>query len=307
MPNQKAFSTKYAPTVEARRSGIYFPSMAALREGLEVLLGKRPAGTQNAYAEECKNATPDFDLGLVMMEVTRSTGAASNFLDSLFADIERTLATYHVFTTSYEYEGVGPFYKSSLWVWKAGDEGFIYSMCAANTLSEQIEGPLAQSLCTERCIASVVVMIRGESVGTSFRFDLGDICARVNEALSLTLDPDAVVAELMTEADADYAPPKMTLASLDEGLELRCRMRDTGYTHLKDDNRTLAYHADGTVITGPLGKDYSEQEPNGFAIPLIDLEIRMAGDPYSTWILDPVARSLAREIAGQLQLAFSEP
>lgn len=228
MPNQAGSLTQYAPVVEARRSGIYFPSMAALRHGLEVLLGKRPAGTQAAYVEECKNATPDFDLGLIMMEAARPSGAASNFLDSLFADIERTLATYHVFTETIDYCGIGPFYMSSITVWKMKDGGYIYTMCAANTLSEQIEAPLASSLGSERCIASVVVTIRGESDRTSFRFDIGDICERVNKALGLTLDLNAVVDELMAEADADYAPPKMTLASLDEGLELRYRMRDTG-------------------------------------------------------------------------------
>jgi hypothetical protein len=113
--------------------------------------------------------------GLAAMLMTVGQRDTGGFLGQLFADIEKKLQTSSVYSYSFDYDGYGSFFKTTVEVYRLPDDSYLLSLSAAY-VGRKVENELAEALGLQQKLWwSGVNLTYGPTEGETFEIDFKDI------------------------------------------------------------------------------------------------------------------------------------
>lgn len=201
----------------AHRNYIAFDNLDTLKDALRLFASGQTKGSQ-ATRNELVSAGGIGGAFTVLVGINRDD---SEFLTRLFAEIDERVGPQGrrqkapevgaKLSKSYDYDGVGPFFKAGVDVVYAGDSTYLLSLYAAY-VGNEVEIGLADHLGVERCVMHKGVRLDVEPTGETFSFDLdvlasGLIAANLDFAEHFQhMDGETLGMILEAARDGNYAP-----------------------------------------------------------------------------------------------------
>ncbi len=233
-------------------------------------------------------------------------GHENAFLKRLFDEMETALKTRDMFNRHYDYDGVGPFFKTSVEVTKLEEDLYILHLHAAY-VGDKVEIGLAEALEVERALVSTSVEVEVPAVGNEFVIDFDTILDRVGKVLDLKdLTGKQAVKEITTVGEFREVKQRIQICETDKFVVVMGPSA-VGRPMLHDGNGSsrLVWVAKGAVLSGPLDQNWEDKTK--FETPVVSFYIsNKKGDSYRKPPFieaddKKAMRELADKIAGSFQ------
>ena len=316
--------------VSEYQSGIPLKGWESVENALRTFSSGAPRASRSTESHQMKAVAESqgaFATGFYTIAAPHLKGGAS-FVDQMLEEAKRGTESQGRWHRSYDYDGVGSFFKTTVEVDQVkGTDGYILKLNAAYVGTEVEEG-LAEHLGVERGLSWKNVTVGLEPVGDQFRADFEDVVRRLDGVIDYLNLPaeagkksklpwkkgkeepgritgkDVVQQFLITDRYGDSGDP-FILGSKD-GIEVTIGMGRVGrrFEWQKGEKSEDRWHADGAVLTGPLDTDYRDETK--LVPPSISISIRPESeDRYSRMpIVDPEKKELMADLAERVAKSF---
>lgn len=302
-------------TQTSREGGIQLPDLASVKHALQTYMSGQVPGshetTRQGFGDDFSGAVGMLFKGSI------ERGGQSGFVDRLFSEIESGLGQRDVVRRSYDYDGVGPFMKTSVEVQRieVGDphpvrvwlRQYVYLLhLNAAYVGDQPCGELAKLLGADRALHGDSVRVALDAPNNRFEIDFADIANRLEKVPGLTRwTSEELVNHVMTEAAKGY-DGNLSVTLRDD--ELKVAFRPAAYTFpgpFDRENSELIWNQTDTIISGPM-----ELHGDKYSTPELSVTVTLpTPEGVSSYdrppILDPTTKQAVHDQAAAIANAFS--
>lgn len=271
---------------------------------------RKSTGTQNRQLDDIGKAYGGDSAALYMVALPHCGGTSYGFVTRMLTEAKEALAHSNSWSRSYDYDGEGVFFKTSVGIgYLSVAEDMYYLSIHAAYVGSEPEAGLAERLGIMQGLVSVDVNITLEPHDQRhFEIDFNPIMKKLNKVLGNTGQNGKSVVKLLRERSADRNRGTADVLVYDDTnicAKIGLGRVESRYTYVKG----VAYDTwdcRGSKIYGLLCKSYTEgniYDGNLYDYPSVYIEVRrLTGDRYQTAPMykpdDKVkAASLARAIA----------
>lgn len=291
--------------------GIPFHGVGSVRNALQLFMSGSTKGSQATG----NRLMADGGLGGVVALMNKEELEAphkDSFLGRMFDQIDAALAAGRRFNYHYDYDGVGPFFKTTVEVeaLRGFEELYLLHLSAAY-VGDAVEVGLAEAIGAERGLMGVSVRIELAPEGDHFEIDFDDILGHLASAGLNTLSAEQVIVALME--DAAVRPLKSRPAPRLRDDEYRVSLYPALYTVGSAYGPAAVerpWSSQGGTLFGPLWDDnmHSPESAPEWRNPVVVLHVSEPYDEDNHWdrqpVIDPTRRQTIRDIASQIEACF---
>lgn len=264
-------------------------------------------GTKGANATQNKLAADGGGIALMLKTIVED-GQDDTFLTQMFAELDQAVAEGRNFHRSYDYDGVGSFFKTTIEVALVpGTEDTFLLQLNAAYVGDQVEEGLAAHLGIERGLWRSEVRLEIEPLKDRFAVDFETIMEALRgEELMFMYAGDVVVARFMEEAAKLYdGRPRLQL--FDGKYEIWLSLDSVSVaSHYDYKTDKVLWAGAGSVLSGPLSNrnEYVRDAEPEWATPTVVISVSPKQDATQSWrslpTVDEDLKTMIREVAGSI-------
>ena len=293
------------PTFTVRRlehhSGIALRGITSVKAAITMFANGITRGSGDTGTQMIRDGG---GLALVMKTMVES-GHEGRFLHTLFIEMETALKSRDIFSRHYDYDGMGPFFKTTVEVAKLEDDLYILRLNAAY-VGDKVEVGLAEALEVERALSSASVEVEIPAVDNQFVIDFNMIIERVGKVFDLNgLTGKKATEEIVTVGEFREVKQRVQIYETEKFVVM---MGPSGVEspmkHDGNGSSKLVWTAKGAVLSGPLDQDWEDKTK--FKTPVVAFHIsNKKGDSYRKPPFTEADDKMAiRELAEKIAVAF---
>jgi hypothetical protein len=293
-------------TQSSVQGGIEFADLDSLKNAIRVFAdGGTPAAREtNRHGFD---DTPNGGVGL-LMKMDFDNRRESSFIQELLSEIDRVTESRQ-FSKSYDYDGAGPFFKTSVEVKKIkiGRRRFTYLLSLyASYVGDRPCAGLASSLDADRALWRDEVVIEMAPVGDRFEIDFEAAAERLAGIGLDSLTGQQIADSIMAEAPKGHEANTNVLIRRDDLVVGFGLMRVSVQGPIDHKSGEVIWIQSGAIISGPLERAI---EGEGYAKPRLSVSISVPKpENERSWerkpILDPVVKQNVHDQTAAIVSAF---
>jgi len=285
---------------EKLECGIPLKGLDSVKTALQTFSkGERPTVQKTASQIEEGNG-----LGALLF-LSFLPDAGDRFLQQLFSELEIVKGRGY-FERSFDYDGRGPFFKTTVEVSDYGENDIYILGLHAAYVGRQVEERLAEMLGAERGLQWLKVSVETEPVGEQFQFDFNEIAAGIKPLFG---SPETLSGEAMVTAITsfgDFGNSGRFVFQTGSGLTVSVFPDDVSHPfQYMDRQKKAAWISNGAKLSGPLRESYTERGKFRSS----KIAISIFGSKKGSFerllpIIDPAVKEEARSLADKIEAAF---
>jgi len=295
-------------------SGIPLKGWESVGNALNIFASGASRGSRATEQHQMKavgESYGGFDAAFYAIAAPHMRGGGSSFVEEMLKEAEPSVKSRGQWSRSYDYDGQGSFFKTTVEVSRAGiGDDYILQLNAAY-VGNQVEEGLAESLGVERGLSWKNVAVEFEPEGTQFRIDFDQVAERL-QGVTATLDvkPKSltgkdIVAHLMkTDKYGESEGP--FVIGVKDGVEVTVGMGRVGrrFEYSQGKKSEDRWHVEGATITGPLDTDYRDETK--FVPPSISVSMHPKSEERWNRLpaVEPKMKSTMVDLANGIAAAF---
>ena|SRR3989344_9484648 len=295
-------------------SGIPLKGWESVRNALDIFASGASRGSRATEQHQMKAVGESYGgLGLAFYAIAspHMQGSGSSFVEQMLKEAEPSVKSRGSWSRSYDYDGQGSFFKTTVEVNKVGKEdGYLLQLNAAY-VGNQVEEGLAETLGAERGLSWKNVAVEFEPEGTQFKIDFDQVAEKLRGVVA-TLDTKArsitgkdIVAHLMkTDKYGESEGP--FVLGVKDGVEVTVNLGRVGrrFEYSQGKRSEDRWHVEGATITGSLDTDYRDETK--FMPPSISVSMHpKSEDKYNRLpAVDPKMKATMNGLASEIATAF---
>lgn len=300
----------------------YIPikGLDAVEDALNLFASGNPKGSRNAGNQLMKDIGDTFGgeaVAYYVLGESRMDGNGNTFVkDRIMNEARAILATRDAAHFSFDYDGWGPFRKTTINIQVLDRSEDLYALrIYAAYVGEKPEIGLAEALEVERGLLWAAANIETEPVGKMFEFNLTYVLMRLVEDMDTeswlmgAVSPVEIADSFLKQIGKGDKPSLLIYKSGDLSVTLAIKDVERPI-HYVDGKYQLTWSCEDGVVRGPLLKSYTD--PNAYQAPLFSIFVQGASvnEDYRTKIIYLPGKkaevlALRDQIAAVFQLLIS--
>lgn len=292
--------------------GIPLPDLESVKSALQAFSEGRTKGSGATHNQLAKDGG-----GMASVLMTLVQPSPGSFVGRLCEEMERTLSQSDSFHRSFDYDGVGSFFKSNVRVKRLSDGTYMLELSAAY-VSNEVEKGLAEYLGVQRGLWWTKFSITLDAIeGDNFKIDFDPINDKLRGTVLWTHSGKGIAMLIAVGKSEDYSSRIM-----DGGVVtlMGGELRDTVDPSSIDDQLTVtmaidnmsvgryyeqAFEADGSVVIGPRETRWSKPGEERYPSVVITVSGNPSEDRFNRLpVLVPEVQARMRELVNDLKVRF---
>lgn len=218
--------------------------------------------TEKHQLQAIGDAHGGFALAFYGLAAPHLHGNTSRFVERMLAEAQKTLQNYYRWSRSYDYDGVGSFFKTDVVIEVIDWEAEIYALGIwAAYVGDEPEIGLAEHLEIPRALMSSQVIVHVEPADEEhFAFDFEQLVRKLDDVLNTRWAKGTEIAELMMLGDRLRKHPDFTLYSDDDVIiTLDVGRVENRFVYDEPGKARDTWAIEGSVLTGLLDESYEDR------------------------------------------------
>jgi len=280
-------------------SGIPIKGLNTVKSVLEIFYSGR---TKNSGATLGRLTRDGGGIEAIFMRMMADTrDVKDRFLEAMFSEMESGLKARGIYSRSYDYDGVGPFFKTTVTVTEIDKKVELYLLqMHAAYVGNEVEKRLAEALNIERGLQWLRVGIEVKPVKGKFEIDFNDVMERVIKINGIARISGEKAAKTFFVEDHFGNYCNLTLMNAGKFIVDLCLEDVAQKVDYSGRQKKLTWSAKGSVLSGPLREDWNDK--NKILNPVILFSIHSANERLP--ILKTEIKEEVKVLADTIKAAF---
>lgn len=318
-------------------SGIPLKGWESVNAALDTFASGKSRGSRATEQHQLKaigESYGGFAAAFYSLEAPHMGGGGNSFVKRMLEEAQPSVASRGRWSRSYDYDGQGSFFKTTVDINRVGKEDNYILQLNAAYVGNQVEEGLAENLGVERGVSWKNVEVVFEPEGNQFKIDFEQVAGKLTDVVG-ELQPSSTkagekktglagifgsrggkrgtevsgktIAEQLMRVDKYGDSEGPFVLGTKDGVEVTVGLGRAGRRfEWKDGVKSEdKWRADGAVITGPLDTDYRDESK--LIPPSISISIRpQSEDKYSRLpAVDPKVKATMNDLTQRISSAFS--